>query len=28
MQLTKTANSDCLLAKVDCIELEVECSKL
>ena len=24
MQLTKTINSDCLLAKVDCIKLQVE----
>jgi len=27
MQLTKTTNSNCLLAKVDCIKLEAECSK-
>jgi len=27
MQLTKTTNPNCLLAKVDCIKLEVEYSK-
>jgi len=27
MYLTKTTNSNCLLAKVDFIKLEVECSK-
>jgi len=27
MYLTKTTNSNCLLAKVDCIKLEIECSK-
>jgi len=27
MWLTKTTNSNCLLAEVDCIKLEVECSK-
>jgi len=28
MLLTKTTNSNCLLAKIDCIKLEEECSKL
>jgi len=28
MELTKTTNSNCRLDKVDCIKLEVECSKL